>query len=217
MNLTINIQGLDSLVEALNRLALALGCQSGMPSLLPANTQPPMPQGQTSTVSQPPVNNIPTTPPVSPQPSVSPGQFPVNPVPAVPANPAPAGQPPQGGVTNVQPPSNGVPQTQAFTGAPSGQFPVNGVPVNPPMAGGPQPTIPPTQGQQPSPTIPTTALPTSYTPDQLAVAMTGLVDQGKQPQVMQILTQFGAQSLMQVPKEQYPALAMHLRGLGANL
>jgi hypothetical protein len=47
--------------------------------------------------------------------------------------------------------------------------------------------------------------------------MTGLVDQGKQTQVMQILAQFGASSLMQVPKGQYPALATQLRMLGANL
>ena len=75
-------------------------------------------------------------------------------------------------------------------------------------------------GQAPSPLpgqIPTTAAPQGYSQDQIAVAMTGLVDQGKQPQVMQILAQFGAASLMQVPKEQYPALATQLRMLGANL
>lgn len=65
--------------------------------------------------------------------------------------------------------------------------------------------------------IPTTAVSPKYTQDQMAVAMTGLVDQGKQPQVMQILSQFGAASLMQVPKEQYGALATQLRALGANL
>lgn len=64
---------------------------------------------------------------------------------------------------------------------------------------------------------PTTTMPQAYTQDQIAVAMTGLVDQGKQPQVMQVLAQFGAASLMQVPKEQYPALATQLRVLGANL
>jgi hypothetical protein len=47
--------------------------------------------------------------------------------------------------------------------------------------------------------------------------MTGLVDQGKQPQVMQVLAQFGAASLMQVPKEQYPALAAQMRALGAAI
>ena len=65
--------------------------------------------------------------------------------------------------------------------------------------------------------LPTTASPQAYTQDQIAVAMTGLVDQGKQPQVMQVLAQFGAASLMQVPKEQYPALAAQLRALGAAI
>ena len=65
--------------------------------------------------------------------------------------------------------------------------------------------------------VPTTAVPLTYTQDQIAVAMTGLVDQGKQPQVMQVLAQFGAASLMQVPKEQYQALAAQLRVLGAAL
>lgn len=65
--------------------------------------------------------------------------------------------------------------------------------------------------------LPTTASPQAYTQDQIAVAMTGLVDQGKQPQVMQVLAQFGAASLMQVPKEQYPALAAQMRALGAAI
>jgi len=83
-----------------------------------------------------------------------------------------------------------------------------------PPIGGTLPTqpVPPLGG-----TLPTTVVPQEYTYDQIAVAMTGLVDQGKQPQVMQILAQFGAGSLMQMPKERYPDLVIQLRGLGAAI
>lgn len=116
-------------------------------------------------------------------------------------------------------------QQPATVPAASGSYPAGmpampvqqqGAPVN--MPGSP---FPPSGGSAaPSPMtgpVPTTASAPAYTQDQIAVAMTGLVDQGKQPQVMQVLSQFGAGSLMQVPKEQYGALATQLRILGANL
>lgn len=102
------------------------------------------------------------------------------------------------------------------TGVPTAPVQPQGVPAS--MHGGPFPSagapapMPPMSGP-----VPTTAPAPAYTQDQIAVAMTGLVDQGKQPQVMQVLSQFGAASLMQVSKEQYGALATQLRMLGANL
>ncbi len=116
--------------------------------------------------------------------------------------------------------------TSGWTGqGPSGAIP-GPVPTAPPQ----QPGVPVSQPGYPAQLqgqatgavaapgqIPATALPQGYTQDRIAVAMTGLVDQGKQPQVMQVLAQFGAGSLMQVPKEQYPALATQLRMLGADL
>lgn len=72
---------------------------------------------------------------------------------------------------------------------------------------------PPVQ-QMPGP-IPTTAVPQEYTQDQLAVAMTGLVERGMQPQVMGILSAMGCQTLLQVPKERYPELVLKLREAGA--
>lgn len=75
----------------------------------------------------------------------------------------------------------------------------------------------PVPGQIPGGGIPTTATPQSYTQDQIAVALTGLIDQGKRDVVMQILSQFGAMSLMQVPAERYPDLVTQLRGAGANI
>ena len=63
--------------------------------------------------------------------------------------------------------------------------------------------------------VPTTAVGQEYTQDQLAVAMTGLVDQGKMQAVMGILARMGAQALTEIPKERYPELAIFLREAGA--
>lgn len=68
--------------------------------------------------------------------------------------------------------------------------------------------------QQPQ-TVPTSA--PTYDMNQLAVAATQLMDAGKQPQLLELLASFGAQSLMQLPKEQYGAFATKLRELGAKI
>lgn len=96
----------------------------------------------------------------------------------------------------------------------------------------PQPTMPaaptyapaqnftppqPTNTQPPAQQLPTSHTPQTFTQDQLAVAMTAMCDSGKVDAVMGILAQFGAETLMQVPKEQYAALATMLRGAGANI
>ncbi len=71
--------------------------------------------------------------------------------------------------------------------------------------------------QAPVQQVPTSHVTQSYTQDQLAVAMTALHDAGKLDAVMGALAQFGAETLMQVPKEQYAALATMLRGAGASI
>lgn len=71
--------------------------------------------------------------------------------------------------------------------------------------------------QQPSSAVPTTAVPQAYSQEQLAVAATGLVDQGKMQVVTGIMQVFGAQSLMQIPPERYPEVALKLREAGANI
>lgn len=68
----------------------------------------------------------------------------------------------------------------------------------------------PTQGNVPTSTP-------EYTQEQLAVAATQLVDQGNREQLVQLLQSFGAQSLLQLPKEQYGAFATKLREMGAKL
>lgn len=159
MTVTVNINGLESITEAVNNLARALGAH-GVPTSFR--------DGMTAAAPE------------------TPGQ-------------------PSSGLSHSMPMAPGALQGQA------------GPAMAPPASSQPgwtgqQPAAGPAMGP-----VPTTAVPLTYTQDQIAVAMTGLVDQGKQPQVMQVLAQFGAGSLMQVPKEQYQALAVQLRALGAAL
>lgn len=63
--------------------------------------------------------------------------------------------------------------------------------------------------------IPTTAVAQEYTQDQIAVAMSSLVNMGKQPKVFEILARFGAQTLVQVDHSRYAELATMLRQEGA--
>lgn len=65
--------------------------------------------------------------------------------------------------------------------------------------------------------LPTTAVAQEYTQDQVAVAMSGLMDAGKRDMVTQILASFGVQALLQIPKERYPELVLKLREAGANI
>ena len=75
----------------------------------------------------------------------------------------------------------------------------------------------PVQQTMQSQPLPTTHAAQSYSQDQLAVAMTAMCDAGKVNDVMGILKQFGAETLMQVPVEQYATLATMMRGIGANI
>ena len=63
--------------------------------------------------------------------------------------------------------------------------------------------------------VPVTAQ--SYTPEQLAVAATQLMDSGRQPELMGLLSAFGVQALTQLPKEQYGNFATQLRAMGARI
>lgn len=76
----------------------------------------------------------------------------------------------------------------------------------------------PASVQQPAPQpLPTTAVAQEYTQDQISVAMAGLVSQGKQPEIMALIQGFGVNSLVELPKEQYGALAVKLREMGAQI
>ncbi|MGG0891662.1 hypothetical protein [Cytobacillus horneckiae] len=71
------------------------------------------------------------------------------------------------------------------------------------------------QPEQPAQAVPTSA--PQYDMNQLAVAATQLMDAGKQSELLTLLGSFGAQSLMQLPQEQYGAFATKLRELGAKI
>lgn len=63
--------------------------------------------------------------------------------------------------------------------------------------------------------VPTTAVSQEYTYDQLAVAAAGLVNQGKQARLIEILRSFGINAMTELPKEQYGAFALAIKAEGA--
>ncbi|EFM10140.1 hypothetical protein PaecuDRAFT_3099 [Paenibacillus curdlanolyticus YK9] len=108
--------------------------------------------------------------------------------------------------------------------APIGQAPVSTAPSTP-LGASPSTPVPVapvgTASLAPAPVAPfgavPTALPTSYTMEQLAVAATPLMDAGRQAEVVQLLQSFGAQALTQLPKERYGEFATALRAMGAQI
>lgn len=106
------------------------------------------------------------------------------------------------------------------------QLPLGTVPVQQPVAAQqPQPAMqqqsvaqqaPPVASQPPiAGMVPTTAVAQEYTQDQLAVACSGLVNQGKQMKLLQLLQGFGVAALVDLPKERYGEFATALRAEGA--
>lgn len=63
--------------------------------------------------------------------------------------------------------------------------------------------------------LPTTAVAQGYTYDQLAVAAAGLVNQGKQQQLLEILQAFGVTAMTEIPKERYGEFAAAIKAKGA--
>ncbi|GFZ24635.1 hypothetical protein CMETHOX_25580 [Lacrimispora indolis] len=111
-------------------------------------------------------------------------------------------------------PAPAVPPVQTAA-QPAPVAPVQQAPVSPQPAPVQQPPV-----QQPAPApqpLPTTAVAQEYTQDQISVAMAGLVSQGKQPEIMALIQGFGVSSLVELPKEQYGALAIKLREMGAQI
>ena len=85
-------------------------------------------------------------------------------------------------------------------------------PVTPPPVQQTAPVAPPPVRQAP---VQTTA--PSYTPDDLARAAMTLMDSGRQGDLIDLLAQFGADTLTHLQPEQYGAFATALRGLGAPI
>ena len=77
-------------------------------------------------------------------------------------------------------------------------------------------TAPVQQSPASTPAQVQTATP-SYTMDDLAGAAVPLMESGRQADLLNLLAQFGVESLPALPKEQYGAFATALRGLGAQI
>jgi hypothetical protein len=69
--------------------------------------------------------------------------------------------------------------------------------------------------QQPITSVQTSVA--SYTMDDLANAAMTLMDAGRQPDLLNLLAQFGVESLPALPQEQYGVFATALRELGAQI
>ena len=82
------------------------------------------------------------------------------------------------------------------------------------------PTVP-VQDPQPQPAeVPVSVVPTeitAYTQNDLALAASGLMDAGKQADLLGLLQKYGVQSLVELKQEQYGAFAAYLRTLGAKI
>ena len=89
-----------------------------------------------------------------------------------------------------------------------------------PNAAAPAQTLhshPPESAAPPAPPIvPTVSAPT-YTLEELQVACAPLIDANRMGDLQSVIAKFGATSLLDIPKEQYGALAADLRALGARL
>lgn len=107
----------------------------------------------------------------------------------------------------IQPPVPAVPAPQPIPTTPVPQIPAAPVPQIPAA---------PVQQTAPAPQpVPTSAK--TYTTDELSRAAMGLMDAGRQNDLIGLLQQFGVRSLPDLPQEQYGAFATALRGLGAQI
>ena len=88
-------------------------------------------------------------------------------------------------------------------------------PITPPAA--PETTVSaaPVTPATPAP-IPRAAAPT-YTIEELQLACAPLMDANRMGEIQSVIAKYGATSLLDIPKEQYGALAADLRALGARL
>lgn len=82
-------------------------------------------------------------------------------------------------------------------------------------------TVAPTTAPDPAPATVATTAPAaqgkSYTVDDLSRAGATLIDQGKMPQLIDLLKKYGVQAVTQLDASQYPAFVEDLKALGAAL
>lgn len=77
------------------------------------------------------------------------------------------------------------------------------------------PQAPTPQAPTPTPQAPVSAV--SYSADDLQKAAIGLMDMGKQPELIALLRSFGVEALPALPTDKYDAFALKLRELGARI
>ena len=110
------------------------------------------------------------------------------------------------------------PDTQAKPETPAQQAPVKTMTPQTPAVQTPTP-----QPDEPAPDIPQTPAPqapvsaVSYSADDLQKAAIGLMDMGKQPELIALLRSFGVEALPALPQDKYDAFALKLRELGARI
>lgn len=105
------------------------------------------------------------------------------------------------------------PDAQAKPEAPAQQAPVKTMTPQTPT---PQPDEPARNTPQaPAPQAPVSAV--SYSADDLQKAAIGLMDMGKQPELIALLRSFGVEALPALPQDKYDAFALKLRELGARI
>ena len=74
----------------------------------------------------------------------------------------------------------------------------------------------PAPASVPPAAVPTADAPT-YTIEELQLACAPLMDANRMGEIQSVIAKYGATSLLDIPKEQYGALAADLRALGARL
>lgn len=81
--------------------------------------------------------------------------------------------------------------------------------------------VAPTAVPDPAPVTVAMTAPTapvkSYTVDDLSCAGATLIDQGKMPQLLELLKKYGVQAVTQLDASQYPAFVEDMKALGAAL
>lgn len=108
------------------------------------------------------------------------------------------------------------PPVPAPTGTPAEESARAAVIASPvPPASAPAPPPPPAVPAA-ALVVPTAAAPT-YSLEELQTACAPLLDVGRMGDLQGLLTRYGAASLLDIPKEQYGALAADLRALGARI
>lgn len=110
------------------------------------------------------------------------------------------------------------PGAQAKPEAPAQQAPVKIMTPQTPAVQTPTPQ--PDEPARDIPQAPTPQAPVntvSYSADDLQKAAIGLMDMGKQPELIALLRSFGVEALPALPQDKYDAFALKLRELGARI